>query len=265
MSKTELMEIGEHCSFCGQIDFLPFKCSCKQTFCLLHKNPESHQCPTLKQQPSSASKSRDGTTSNSFKDLPSSQSLFPDRSKPIEIKFKTTETHPVTIQDSSSSKKSSSALEKLKRLFVSTNSQGKSKPKQTLNNSTKKLIAVSKLKSSAKGDPKVPVTERIYITVQILKDDDKGSNSEASVMKHPLFVSRAWPVGRALDSIADILKVKNVNNRTTDTNEKLFLFKLKGFKATTGEPDLIKIETGERVIKALGDGDEVYLVRGTDV
>lgn len=260
MSKTELMDIGEHCSFCGQIDFLPFKCSCKQTFCMLHRIPESHQCVNLKQSthtipsPKQTHQFRDGTP-NSFPDMPSSQSLFPDRSKPVEIKFKTTETNHVRIKDAS--RKSTSALDKLMKFF---RENGKSKLKQssTTNYATKKIIALSKLKSSARGDSRIPVSERVFINVQIL--NDKADTS----LKHPVYVSRAWPVGRALDSIADILKVKNVNNRTTDQNEKLFLFKLKEI-LRNGEPDLMKIETGDRVIKTLSDGDDIYLVRGTDV
>jgi hypothetical protein len=36
----------QHCAFpdCGQLDFLPFKCGCGQTFCLEHRTAAAHNC-----------------------------------------------------------------------------------------------------------------------------------------------------------------------------------------------------------------------------
>ena len=47
-AEADLLGIGKHCHFldCGQLDFLPFRCSgCQQTFCLDHRTPGQHQCP----------------------------------------------------------------------------------------------------------------------------------------------------------------------------------------------------------------------------
>lgn len=42
----ELLDKGEHCACCGQIDFLPFSCAgCKQHFCLEHRTAKAHSCP----------------------------------------------------------------------------------------------------------------------------------------------------------------------------------------------------------------------------
>jgi predicted nucleic acid binding AN1-type Zn finger protein len=44
----EFTNIGCHCQFvdCGKYDFLPFKCDlCKKSFCLDHKDYNSHICP----------------------------------------------------------------------------------------------------------------------------------------------------------------------------------------------------------------------------
>jgi hypothetical protein len=37
----------QHCAFpdCGQLDFLPFRCGCGQTFCLEHRTAAAHKCP----------------------------------------------------------------------------------------------------------------------------------------------------------------------------------------------------------------------------
>jgi predicted nucleic acid binding AN1-type Zn finger protein len=41
----EFYNLGSHCFFCHQKDFLPFQCSqCQEKFCEIHKFPEQHFC-----------------------------------------------------------------------------------------------------------------------------------------------------------------------------------------------------------------------------
>src|SRR5215469_13727557 len=41
----DVEDVGAHCDFCRQIDFLPFRCeSCKGTFCLEHRTETAHKC-----------------------------------------------------------------------------------------------------------------------------------------------------------------------------------------------------------------------------
>ncbi|OJJ46381.1 hypothetical protein ASPZODRAFT_142201 [Penicilliopsis zonata CBS 506.65] len=47
MADTDLESIGRHCQleYCGQLDFLPFRCeSCHGTFCLDHRTETAHKC-----------------------------------------------------------------------------------------------------------------------------------------------------------------------------------------------------------------------------
>ena len=44
---ADLLSLGKHCALeeCGQVDFLPFKCSaCSETFCLEHRTCKAHRC-----------------------------------------------------------------------------------------------------------------------------------------------------------------------------------------------------------------------------
>ena len=42
----EFYDLGQHCFFCKQQDYLPFKCiNCKKFFCKEHKN--AHECNSL--------------------------------------------------------------------------------------------------------------------------------------------------------------------------------------------------------------------------
>ncbi|KAH3673015.1 hypothetical protein WICMUC_003968 [Wickerhamomyces mucosus] len=199
-------------------------------------SPESHNCSSLKINSVSLKPHE-----NAFKDLPSSQSLFPDRSN-IKIQLKTTDTNPVTIKTAST--KSTSALDKLKSFFKS-NEKSSKKP---VSNATKRIIELSKMKSTARGDVKVPQTERIYIWAQVIDD------SFDKTLRNPIFISRGWPIGRALDSIAQTLKIKNINNKTNDSNEKLFLFK------NVGNSTFMKLNTADRC-NTIKDGDTIYIVR----
>lgn len=41
----EFENLGQHCSYCRQKDFLPFTCKfCKKPFCLQHRTIASHEC-----------------------------------------------------------------------------------------------------------------------------------------------------------------------------------------------------------------------------
>lgn len=248
MSKTELMEIGEHCAFCGQIDFLPFKCSCKSSFCSQHRQPEAHNCPSLKLKTSSPKPTTKIDVDTSH--LPSASTLFPDRSK-FKIDLKTTETNPTNLKGTLIKQNNTSAISKLKSFFAKKSKSSK----KVSSNPSKRIIETAQLKSKAKGDSKIPVSERIFIWVQVLDEENNQIDKDT---KNPMFISRGWPIGRGLDSIATQLKLKNINNRTNDSSQRLFLFKVEN-----GE-NFIKLNTSDRC-SSLKDGDNVYIVRGTDV
>jgi len=269
MSRTELMEIGEHCSFCGQIDFLPFKCSCKSSFCSQHRLPEVHNCPNLtKQKKQIHNKSSNDEFDTSH--LPSAKTLFPDRSN-FKIELQTTKENPNTLKKTLIKNKNNNALLKLKNFFFE-NQNNKSNFKNTNKNPSKRMIEISKLKTQSKGDSKIPISERIYIWVQII-DEESSSTSSSNIdktslkKKHPIFINRCWPIGRALDFTAQELNLKNINNKTNDSSQKLFLFKhidSIGNYDLNIENNFIKLNTSDRC-SSLKDGDDIYIVRGTEV
>lgn len=42
----EFSGLGKHCTYCKQLDFLPFLCNkCNNHYCLKHRKYESHGCP----------------------------------------------------------------------------------------------------------------------------------------------------------------------------------------------------------------------------
>lgn len=46
---SDLLNVGNRCTVCSQIDFLPISCpACKQTLCKDHIQAEDHSCPASK-------------------------------------------------------------------------------------------------------------------------------------------------------------------------------------------------------------------------
>lgn len=235
MSKTELMDIGEHCSFCGQIDFLPFKCDCNGVFCLQHRQKEQHGCTAVGK---TVRKTIDSTLDTSH--LPPAASLFPDRNN---VKHELRTDVPTTLKEKALK---DGTLAKLKRLFDKTT--GKT-------NATKRIVEQAKLRSSARGDSKVPASERVHLWCQVVDTTTTTHNRET---RNAVFVSRGWPLGRALDSMATTLGVNNVNNRAQDDTQRLFLYR------QHAEGAFVKMATSDRC-SVLTEASTVFLVRGTAV
>ncbi|KAJ5096188.1 hypothetical protein NUU61_005544 [Penicillium alfredii] len=67
MADEDLESIGRHCQFeyCGQLDFLPFRCeSCHSTFCLDHRSETAHKCARAGEWARRRSGARSSSTAN---------------------------------------------------------------------------------------------------------------------------------------------------------------------------------------------------------
>ncbi|ODV93304.1 hypothetical protein PACTADRAFT_51913 [Pachysolen tannophilus NRRL Y-2460] len=280
---STLMEIGEHCTICNQLDFLPFKCNdCNKFFCSEHlERLKDHDCiggtngkEKLKQ--------KEGNIK-----LNSVSALFPDRRTENgngngNGKF-TVKTHDekkkISILSQMEAKSNNEdslgklALLKLKSFLkqqrsTSTNSTSSSKMFMKKLTPSSKIVQASTLKSTAKGDQKIPTTERIYIYVQYVPSSttsypDTKQREPEKLEKLPIFVSRAWPIGRLLDYASFYLKIKNENNKTNDPERKLTIFReprQQEIKNSITDPQFIP--ANGRVHNEVKDCDTLYLVRG---
>lgn len=70
------------------------------------------------------------------------------------------------------------------------------------NESLGRKVALMKLKQKAKG-PSIPLEERIYFYVTSTETEVTGA----------FYFSRTWTIGRCVDFSAEILKIKNENNK----------------------------------------------------
>jgi hypothetical protein len=69
------------------------------------------------------------------------------------------------------------------------------------------MVELMKLKSKATGDPKIPVTDRLYFTI-VLKDYPQKKDII-------MFFSKDWTVGKIIDKISSISGIPNSNNTSS--------------------------------------------------
>ncbi|EHN00635.1 YNL155W-like protein [Saccharomyces cerevisiae x Saccharomyces kudriavzevii VIN7] len=167
--ETGMLDVGKHCAFCRQLDFLPFHCSfCNDDFCSKHRLKEDHHCKWLLEHEEAleigegSNKSQGASTSNNeayFK------SLLPERAS-VRVQMADEKGKP--LRDINTAKVGSAlnskTLDKIFKFFHKNekkNSNGKSK--KNFSSSSNKIIQLANLRKIAKGDAKIPIQNRIYI------------------------------------------------------------------------------------------------------
>ncbi|KAI5953408.1 hypothetical protein KGF54_002780 [Candida jiufengensis] len=251
-----IMNIGKNCSYCSQLDFLPFHCEyCNKTFCSQHRTLEQHHCPNKDK----FYNQQIPTSSTSSSTTISSKSLFPDREadrKLINERLKSPE--PTTIKETQfrvGDVATNNAFKKFQQFLNLKKERQKGSSISKIfgkSSSSSKFADIAKLKKEAKGDNKIKVNDKIYIWCIYVKDP-----KIIETTKQPVFISKNWVVGKSLDSIAEILKISNTNNSTTNSNEKLNIFT---YNEQTNESKQIKNSEKSNIFT---NGDIIYLVRGT--
>jgi len=276
--------VGKHCQYeyCNQLDFLPFLCqSCNKAYCLDHRTESSHKCANAgawaerKRQAQLAQPSIGA--GKTLRDRVSEKPCANDDCKTVVgtsltpgvhcsscnrdycLKHRLKEEHdcknkvPIgarpNLQYEQFKKSSGSALGKLKAWATKQKEEaGRVLPKPKPTSASARLIAVNKLKKTAKGDAKVPLEKRVYLFVEAEADTAK-----AKFPKGEFFYSQDWVIGRVLDAAAKSLQVQNVNNQSASEQDKLRVFHVEGGRV---------LEYNEKVGSALQSGNTVVLLRG---
>ncbi|EDK37914.2 hypothetical protein PGUG_02012 [Meyerozyma guilliermondii ATCC 6260] len=249
-----IMDIGEHCAYCRQLDFLPFACDgCKKVFCASHRTQLQHHCPVLLDKSPSPP-----VSSSSERTKGSVSALFPDRSQDREKLEKSLSApkKPTTIKETQFrvgdvAATTNNAFSKLKVLFGAQKEKKKSAAKRS------RTVEILQLRKAAHGDPKVKPVDRVHVWclyVDAHGDIETTKKIDVEKQRQAIWFSKQWPVGRAIDALAESLRVKNVNNSTSDGLQRLAMFTM-----AQDQPQLVA--ASERCSR-FQDGDTVYLVRG---
>jgi hypothetical protein len=220
-----LLQVGDHCNFCSDLDFLPFTCDdCGNVFCQQHRKPDSHSCSQKlkKQQKQNSKPAPMAAVAPTKYTRPASAPTTGRRlgSSPAGT--------PPPAQASEKSNNNKAALEKLKSLWGSNKSSnsapsssssqasssghnlfsGWKKPSlaaQLRTSRAQELKLLNQLKRDAKGDAKIELAHRRYLYFE----------SAATGKKVPVYHRDDIITGKLLDKAADTL---NINLRTANSS-----------------------------------------------
>lgn len=277
--------VGKHCQYeyCNQLDFLPFFCqSCSRTFCLDHRSETAHKCANAgawAERRRLANLNRPSIGAGGGKTLRDKSDEKPCASPECKtmvgtsltpgvhcqtckrdycLKHRLQEDHNcknltplgsrlVRVDDVGKATKS--ALDRLRAWGSAKKEQaGRALPKPKPSSAAARLVAVNKLKKSAKGDEKLAVDKRVYLYVEA-----EAETAKAKFPKGEFFFSKDWVVGRVLDAAAKQLQVQNINNQSSNEEDKLRVFHVEGGRL---------LEFSEKVGASLQSGNTVVLLRG---
>ncbi|SMN22872.1 similar to Saccharomyces cerevisiae YNL155W CUZ1 Putative protein of unknown function [Maudiozyma saulgeensis] len=250
VQETGMLDVGTHCAYCRQIDFLPFHCKyCDSDFCSKHRLKEDHHCSSLINS-TNVNNNTSNITPNKSDGGKFFRSLLPQRS---HVRLQNSNSTINQNNDKSPTIKSTlnkSSLDKLLKFF-------KSRQKKPIikSRSASKITQLAQLKKVAKGDSKIPEQNKIYLFATVIDDDINTSKENV-----PVYINKMWPVGRVLDSVANLLGVKNINIKVdTSLGEKLFIYKQTGPQGT-----IHQLETGSRAVDTFSNMDNIFIIRGTE-
>lgn len=249
---STIMDIGTHCAYCRQLDFLPFVCDgCNQEFCASHRTKLEHHCKAL------LAENLASPTPEPVRVAKTGQiaALFPDRDRDraklerlLESPKPASTIKETQFRVGDVAAQTPNAFEKLKALFGATKG-GKSSQKT----STLRTAAVLQLRKTAVGDARVKPVDRVHLWCSYVDVSSGKVPGGADSSRRGVWVSKQWPVGRAVDELAVTLRLKNVNNSSSDSLQRLAMY-MKG-----QEP--VRVAASERCSR-FKEGDTVYLVRG---
>ncbi|POY72687.1 hypothetical protein BMF94_4516 [Rhodotorula taiwanensis] len=221
MSQEATVVAEVHCALptCRTLDFLPLTCPhCSRSFCREHASPTAHACPS---DPALARVSSEELARAGHESRIEVRDLLPDpkRHKSLHVNQDDPARQAVKA-------KQVAALDKLRASF----SKGKTANATTASGTTASgssaapkppnpALELMRLKQKAvPADPKhtkrpgdVSMPDRLYFTLAFVDSDGSRRADVKSV-----WIAKTISAGKALDLFADLFKVDNVNNTTTD-------------------------------------------------
>ncbi|XP_072014120.1 AN1-type zinc finger protein 1-like [Amphiura filiformis] len=220
---AELVHVGKHCTVttCKQLDFLPIVCNgCSQIFCKDHYSVDAHNC-------SQENFSKDGCTITST-DPTSYECTHPDCTnrelipilcehcnKHFCLSHRHQQEHSCVMLKEKEVPMAKTA-ELVKQITASHQAKGNVKKgigKKSAKTAAK--VALMKMKMHAVGDKGIPQVERIYFSVVL----PRGCCSEKN---KAIFFSSNWSIGRCVDKVAEVMRLKNDNNIANAKKLRLF-------------------------------------------
>ncbi|KAL1488048.1 hypothetical protein ABEB36_015418 [Hypothenemus hampei] len=203
----ELPQIGKHCANeqCKQLDFLPLQCSCGKVFCSKHLRSHVETCTSVRTLKDDELKLIENVFVCS-KDDCKERSVVPLTCSRCKKHFCIKHRHLTECEEKSQEEvqnekeKFARPIREFHQAKAIVDKQVETTLAKAKNKETALKVQLMKLKGRAKGVKTIPSTDRLYFNVLT-------SNGNS----FPVFVSKTWSLGRALDAIALECKLSNSN------------------------------------------------------
>ncbi|KAF9131487.1 hypothetical protein BGW39_001733 [Mortierella sp. 14UC] len=111
-----------------------------------------------------------------------------------------------------------------------------------------RVVTVMKIKKTAQGEDKIPLSSRIYVYIRspvFPQLDDKS-----------VYVDKTWTVGRSMDKIVEWLKIALPTNEPFDAQKRFSIFHAKELGDT---PTLLNMQERLQQIAGVESGDVFFL------
>ncbi|KAJ6015672.1 hypothetical protein N7540_010263 [Penicillium herquei] len=285
MANEDLESIGRHCQFeyCGQLDFLPFRCeSCRSTYCLDHRSETAHKCPRAGEWARRrAANNQENRTPTVKPNIYNSDQCYevscktlintlkdpgvrcPNCNHQYCLKHRLREEHDCAKLTPLGARQGNGSTpnETIKSMFARVRGWGKEKQaagasllpktKPKPNSPAARAVEVNTMKRTAKGEAGVPADKRLYLHTVGTADTQAAEPPSGD-----FYYDERWKVGRVLDDVAKRLRVENLNNRSGGEEARLRIFHVE-----SGE----FLEFSDSIGGKLKSGDTIVLLRGAGV
>ncbi|KAG0270784.1 hypothetical protein BGZ95_001523 [Linnemannia exigua] len=115
-----------------------------------------------------------------------------------------------------------------------------------------RVVTVMKIKKTAQGEDKIPVSSRVYVFIRspvFPQLDDKS-----------VYVDKTWTVGRSMDKIVEWLKIALPKNEPFDAQKRFSIFHAKELDDT---PTILNMQDRLQQITSVESGD-IFLLAPAD-
>ncbi|KAF9328328.1 zinc finger, AN1-type domain [Linnemannia elongata] len=247
---------------CNRRDRVVQTCpDCSQTFCLPHRQPSDHNCPNIEERKRAVeaeaarrqeikdtiARKLTGSTSGAMTTAATAGSTMTAEEKQAQAKVKT-EAAKAAIAEAKAKIAARTSFAKSATAPSAATTGAAAAPAPPRVKKASRVVTVMKLKKTAVGEDKIPISSRLYVYIRspvFPQLDDKS-----------VYVDKTWTVGRSMDKIVEWLKIIVPKNEPFDAQKRFSIFHAKELDDT---PTMLNMQDRLQQITAVESGDVFFL------
>ncbi|KAF8930517.1 hypothetical protein BGZ47_000501 [Haplosporangium gracile] len=250
---------------CNRRDRVVQTCpDCSQTFCLPHRQPPDHNCPKIEERKRAAeaevarrqeikdtiARTLTGSTTSATTVAATTRSTMAPEEKQTQAKVKA-EAAKAAIAEAkakiaarSTTAKSAATITTTPSAIIGTTAA----PAQPKVKKASRVVIVMKIKKTAVGEDKIPISSRVYVYIR--------SPVFPQLNDKAVYVDKTWTVGRSMDKIVEWLKVAIPKHEPFDAQKRFSIFHAKELDDT---PTILNMQDRLQQITTVESGDVFFL------